>query len=101
MPKIDGFECTATILDKEQVTRVHLPIVTMTAHTMSGDQARCLAPGMDADVSKPIEPDALFDVVDRQLSRAASGGELSRTKRRGSHGRQSVTVAGTANDRRP
>ena len=100
MPEMDGFECTAMIRDKEKITGVHLPIVAMTAHAMSGDEARCLAAGMDAYLSKPIEPDALFDVVDRQLSRASSGGELSPTKPRGSDARQSVAVAGTENDRR-
>jgi signal transduction histidine kinase/CheY-like chemotaxis protein len=101
MPEMDGFECTALIRDKEQVTRVHLPIVAMTAHAMSGDEARCLAAGMDAYLSKPIEPDALFDVVDRQLSRSSTGGELSPAKPRGSDALQSVAVAGTVNDRRP
>ena len=39
----------------------------MTAHAMKGDEARCLAAGMDAYLSKPIEPDELFDVVERYL----------------------------------
>ena len=39
----------------------------MTAHAMKGDEARCLAAGMDAYLSKPIQPDELFDVVERHL----------------------------------
>jgi CheY-like chemotaxis protein len=101
MPEMDGFECTAMIRSKEPVTRVHLPIVAMTAHAMSGDEARCLAAGMDAYLSKPIEPNALFDVVDRQLLVSRTGGELRRTIPRGSDAFQSVAVAGTENDRRP
>jgi PAS domain S-box-containing protein len=101
MPVMDGFECTAMIRDKEQVTGEHLPIVAMTAHAMSGDEARCLTAGMDAYLSKPIEPDTLFDVVDRQLSRSSTGGELSPTKPRCSDALESVAVAGTENDRRP
>jgi CheY-like chemotaxis protein len=73
----------------------------MTAHAMSGDEARCLAAGMDAYLSKPIEPDALFDVVDRQIARSSTGGELSPTRPRGSDVLQSAAVAGTENDRRP
>jgi CheY-like chemotaxis protein len=84
MPEMDGFECTAMIRDKEQGIGVHLPIVAMTAHAMSGDEARCLAAGMDAYLSKPIEPDALFDLVDRQLSRSSTSGEVSPTKPRSS-----------------
>jgi len=57
------------------VTRVHLPIVAMTAHAMGSDEARCLAAGMDAYLSKPLEPKAFLDVVDRQLLLSAAGGE--------------------------
>jgi PAS domain S-box-containing protein len=67
MPEMGGFECTAIIRAREQGTRVHLPIIAMTAHAMSGDAARCLAAGMDAYLSKPIDPSALFDVVERHL----------------------------------
>ena len=67
MPEMDGFECTAIIRDREQATGSHLPIVAMTAHAMKGDEARCLAAGMDAYLSKPIQPDELFDVVERYL----------------------------------
>jgi CheY-like chemotaxis protein len=42
----------------------------MTAHAMSGDEARCLAGGMDAYLSKPIQPQALFDLVERQVTLA-------------------------------
>lgn len=35
----------------------------MIAQTMKGDAERCLAAGMDAYMSKPIQPDALFDVI--------------------------------------
>ncbi len=67
MPEMGGFECTAVIRDRERGTRAHLPIVAMTAHSMSGDETRCLASGMDAYLPKPIEPNALFEVVERQL----------------------------------
>jgi CheY-like chemotaxis protein len=101
MPEMGGFECTAIIRAREQGTRVHLPIIAMTAHAMSGDEARCVAAGMDAYLPKPIEPNALLDVVDRQLLVSRTGDELRPTTSRGSAAFQSVAVAGTEKARRP
>jgi two-component system sensor histidine kinase/response regulator len=67
MPEMDGFECTTVIRGKERVTGCHLPIIAMTAHAMKGDDARCLAVGMDAYLTKPIDPATLFDIVERQV----------------------------------
>jgi two-component system, sensor histidine kinase and response regulator len=67
MPEMDGFECTAIIRGKEQVTGSRLPIIAMTAHAMKGDEARCLAAGMDAYLSKPIQSEELFDMIERHL----------------------------------
>ena len=67
MPEMDGFECTAIIREREQTTGSHLQIIAMTAHAMAGDDARCLAAGMDAYLSKPIEATKFFDVVGRHL----------------------------------
>lgn len=68
MPEMDGFECTALIRDREQVTGAHLPIIAMTAHAMKGDDERCRTAGMDAYLSKPIDPDELFELVERYLT---------------------------------
>src|SRR6185436_19530425 len=43
MPGLGGFDCTTAIREREQTTGIHLPIIAMTAHAMSGDEARCLA----------------------------------------------------------
>ena len=67
MPEMDGLECTAIIRDREPVARFRLPIVAMTADAMKGDEARCLAAGMDAYLSKPIQPDKLFELIERYL----------------------------------
>jgi two-component system sensor histidine kinase/response regulator len=67
MPEMDGFECTAIIRDREPGTGRRLPIIAMTAHAMKEDEGRCLAAGMDAYVSKPIQHDELFELIERHL----------------------------------
>jgi len=59
MPEMDGFDATSRIRAAENGGR-RLPIIALTAHAIQGDRERCLAAGMDAYVSKPIRPEALF-----------------------------------------
>jgi two-component system sensor histidine kinase/response regulator len=63
MPEMDGFAATAAIWAKEAVSAEHLPIIAMTAHAMSGDMERCLALGMDAYISKPIDANKLYEII--------------------------------------
>src|SRR6185295_6453041 len=44
-----------------------LPILAMTANAMAGDRERSLAAGMNDHITKPIDPDELFDVLMRWL----------------------------------
>ena len=64
MPEMDGFEATAEIRRRERASGAHIPIIAMTAHAMQGDRERCLEAGMDAYISKPINAQHLFEVID-------------------------------------
>jgi CheY-like chemotaxis protein len=74
MPEMDGLEATAAIRRREQVAGGHLPIVAMTAHAVAGFRDRCLQAGMDGYVTKPINPDELYEAVD---DAAAQGSGLN------------------------
>ena len=64
MPEMDGLEATAAIRQREREHGGRIPIVAMTAHAMQGDRERFLEAGMDAYVSKPINLQELFLVLD-------------------------------------
>ena len=64
MPGVDGIEATRRIRRSEQTTGRHIPIIALTAHAMEGDRDRCLAAGMDAYLTKPLQPDDLFRLID-------------------------------------
>ena len=68
MPGMDGFEATAHIREKEKISGKHMPIIAMTAHSLKGDQERCLAAGMDGYVSKPIRTAELFAAIENHLA---------------------------------
>jgi CheY-like chemotaxis protein len=67
MPEMGGFEATACIRAHELDVGIHVPIVAMTARAMAGDQAECLAAGMDGYVAKPIELTALASVIETMV----------------------------------
>ncbi len=69
MPGMDGLEATAVIRDSNSAVRDHkIPIIAMTAHAMQEDRERCLEAGMDDYVSKPVDPEALMGVIEKQIS---------------------------------
>jgi PAS domain S-box-containing protein len=68
MPKMDGLETTRHIRDIQSAVLDHnIPIIAMTAHAMQGDHERCMASGMNDYISKPVDLQALAEVLNRWL----------------------------------
>ena len=62
MPVMDGYSATEQIRLNEADGR-RLPIIAMTAGATPEDEARCLAAGMDAYISKPVGVAALSEAL--------------------------------------
>jgi len=67
MPDMDGFEATAVIRGREELSGKHIPIIAMTAHAIKGDRERCLASGMDGYIAKPIRQQELYATLESAL----------------------------------
>jgi len=69
MPVMDGFEATLQIREDEAGQNLHVPIIAMTAHAMKGDKEQCIAAGMDNYLSKPVNPEELYEMVEKYTKR--------------------------------
>jgi CheY-like chemotaxis protein len=76
MPEMDGFQATFAIRRAEASSSLHIPIVAVTAHAISGYRERCLAAGMDDYLSKPIRKNDLLDVIAKH-TKASEAFDLS------------------------
>lgn len=61
MPIMDGL--TATRLIREEAQFADLSIIAMSAHAMSGDREKSLQAGMNEHITKPIDPDILYQTI--------------------------------------
>ena len=82
MPEMDGFEATRVIREREKQTKLHTPIVAMTAHAMKGDREKCISAGMDEYVTKPISMKAVSEVINKLAPKSDGKKDRSITKRK-------------------
>lgn len=67
MPVMDGYEATKRIRELERFNE--LPIIAMTADAIKGVKEKCLSVGMNDYVTKPIDIESLFGVVEKWVGK--------------------------------
>ena len=67
MPKMNGLEATRLI--RALPAYAHTPILAMTANAFDEDRRICIAAGMDEHISKPVNPEVLFAILFKWLSK--------------------------------
>ena len=67
MPVMDGLEATRQIRALGG-NYTELPIIAMTAHALSGDSDSSYDAGMNAHITKPIDPNVLFKTIAKWIT---------------------------------
>ncbi len=67
MPEMDGLEATRRIraMDREDARRI--PIIALTANAFDEDVQRSLQAGLNAHLSKPVQPEVLFETLESMI----------------------------------
>ena len=65
LPVMDGYESTRVI--KANPALAQIIIIGLSAHAMSGDREKALACGCDDYLTKPLNDDLMFDMLEEYL----------------------------------
>jgi len=65
MPVMDGLEAARIIREKERMRGGHTVIIGVTAFALENEREMCLNAGMDDVVTKPIDLDVLFRLIEK------------------------------------
>jgi signal transduction histidine kinase/ABC-type uncharacterized transport system substrate-binding protein/AmiR/NasT family two-component response regulator len=70
MPVMNGYEATAAIRGLARPDAKTIPIIAMTANAFEEDKEKSRAAGMNAHLSKPIDPQIMFGELSNLISKA-------------------------------
>ena len=69
MPVMNGYEATRAIRALKRADAATVPIIAMTADALTDDIQKCLDAGMNDHLSKPIDPDYMYSVLEHVMRR--------------------------------
>ena len=64
MPEMDGLEATRVIRAMDREDARSIPIIALTANAFDEDVQRSMQAGLNAHLAKPVEPDALYEILE-------------------------------------
>lgn len=67
MPVMDGLEATRAIRASGRADAGSIPVIALTANAFDEDVQRSMQAGLNAHLSKPVEPEALFDTLENLI----------------------------------
>ena len=64
MPEMDGLEATRTIRAMDREDAKQIPIIALTANAFDEDVQRSMQAGLNAHLSKPVQPEVLYETLE-------------------------------------
>ena len=61
---MDGLEATKKIREMDRTDASEIPIIALTANAFDEDVQHSLQAGMNAHLSKPVQPEILFETLE-------------------------------------
>ena len=69
MPEMDGLEATKAIRAMDREDAKEIPIIALTANAFDEDVQRSMQAGLNAHLSKPVEPEILFETLETMIKK--------------------------------
>ena len=82
MPEMDGYEATRRIRALGDEKALSIPIIAMTANVFKEDVENCIEAGMDDHIGKPLDFDAVLQILRRHLFRQKPAKDRRKEDRR-------------------
>ncbi len=67
MPEMDGLEATRAIRSSGRADAETIPVIALTANAFDEDVQRSLQAGLNAHLSKPVEPDIIYATLENLI----------------------------------